>query len=88
MQDTVPVTPASNGIKLRFVELSLFRRLGNIQLDIDKKATILVGANNSGKTSILAAFGTFLQMELLLAHSISVYLNGQNCEPSEKNGKT
>lgn len=60
MQDTVPVTPASNGIKLRFVELSLFRRLGNIQLDIDKKTTILVGANNSGKTSILAALRHFL----------------------------
>lgn len=60
MQDTVPVTPASNSIKLRFVELSLFRRLGNIQLDIDKKTTILVGANNSGKTSILAALRHFL----------------------------
>lgn len=60
MQDTAPVPSASNGIKLSFVELSLFRRLGNIQLDIDKKTTILVGANNSGKTSILTALRHFL----------------------------
>ncbi|MCW4629415.1 AAA family ATPase [Marinomonas rhodophyticola] len=48
------------GIKLRFVEISNFRRLGKVQLNIDQKTTILVGANNSGKTSILAALRHFL----------------------------
>lgn len=47
-------------IYLRFLEFSHFRRLGHVQLDIDKKTTILVGANNSGKTSILSAIRHFL----------------------------
>lgn len=47
-------------IYLRFLEFSQFRRLGHVQLDIDKKTTILVGANNSGKTSILSAIRRFL----------------------------
>ncbi|MCA1771580.1 MAG: ATP-binding protein, partial [Halomonas sp.] len=51
---------ASGDITLRFLELSQFRRLRKIQLEIDKKTTILVGANNSGKTSVLAALRNFL----------------------------
>lgn len=47
-------------IHLRFLEFNQFRRLGHVQLDIDKKTTILVGANNSGKTSILSAIRHFL----------------------------
>nr|WP_229223855.1 AAA family ATPase [Duganella sp. sic0402] len=42
------------------MELCQFRRLGKVQLEVDKKTTILVGANNSGKTSILAALRHFL----------------------------
>lgn len=60
MLEAAPVTPASGDIRLRFLELCQFRRLGKVQLDIDKKTTILVGANNSGKTSILAALRHFL----------------------------
>ncbi|UVL46810.1 AAA family ATPase [Pseudomonas moraviensis] len=52
--------PVSGDIKLRFIELCQFRRLNKAQLDIDPKTTILVGANNSGKTSILAALRHFL----------------------------
>ncbi len=47
-------------IYLRFLEFSQFRRLGHVQLDIDQKTTILVGANNSGKTSVLSAIRHFL----------------------------
>lgn len=50
----------SGNISLRFIELSQFRRLGKVQVDVDPKTTILVGANNSGKTSILAALRHFL----------------------------
>ncbi|WP_082001471.1 AAA family ATPase [Delftia sp. ZNC0008] len=57
-ETTIPVPTGS--IKLRFLELCQFRRLGNVQVDIDPKTTILVGANNSGKTSILAALRHFL----------------------------
>ena len=50
----------NSNIYLRFLEFGQFRRLGHVQLDIDKKTTILVGANNSGKTSILLAIRHFI----------------------------
>jgi len=60
MPDPAPVIPVSGGITLRFIELCQFRRLGKVQLDVNKKTTILVGANNSGKTSVLTALRHFL----------------------------
>lgn len=60
MSEAAAATPVSGNITLRFLELSQFRRLGKVQLDVDKKTTILVGANNSGKTSVLAALRHFL----------------------------
>ncbi|WP_445178573.1 AAA family ATPase [Pseudomonas sp. McL0111] len=60
MPKAAPMVPASGNIKLRFIELCQFRRLGKVQVDIDQSTTILVGANNSGKTSILAALRHFL----------------------------
>lgn len=48
------------GVKLACVELSKFRRLAKVRLNIDPTTTILVGANNSGKTSILLAIRKFL----------------------------
>ena len=60
MPDAGPATSVSGDVTLRFLELRQFRRLGKVQLDVDKKTTILVGANNSGKTSILAAIRHFL----------------------------
>lgn len=47
-------------ISLACVEISKFRRLARTRLDIDETTTILVGANNSGKTSILTAIRKFL----------------------------
>ncbi len=55
-----PATTSSGSITLRYVELCKFRRLGRVQLDLDQQTTILVGANNSGKTSILTALRHFL----------------------------
>lgn len=60
MPEAVVTTPVAGHITLRFLELCQFRRLGKVQLDVDKKTTILVGANNSGKTSVLAALRHFL----------------------------
>lgn len=53
-------TTSSGSITLRYIELCKFRRLGKIHLDLDQQTTILVGANNSGKTAILTALRHFL----------------------------
>ncbi|MDT4796840.1 AAA ATPase domain protein [compost metagenome] len=55
--NTAPSTPHA---RLACVEVNRFRRLGTVQVSIDPKTTILVGANNSGKTSILLALRKFL----------------------------
>lgn len=47
-------------MRIKFVEISNFRKLKSAHLDLDKKTTILVGANNSGKTSAMVALRTFL----------------------------
>jgi len=47
-------------MRIKFVEISNFRKLKSTHLDFDKKTTILVGANNSGKTSAMVALRTFL----------------------------
>ena len=60
MPDAGSAIPVSGDITLLFLELCQFRRLGKVQLDVNKKTTILVGANNSGKTSVLAALRHFL----------------------------
>lgn len=61
-QKAAPEAPASSSgsVTLRYVELCKFRRLGKIRLDLDPQTTILVGANNSGKTAILTALRHFL----------------------------
>jgi predicted ATP-dependent endonuclease of OLD family len=60
MTEHTIATPAQGSITLRCVELSNFRRLSSVRLDLDEKTTVLVGANNSGKTSVLAALRFFL----------------------------
>jgi predicted ATP-dependent endonuclease of OLD family len=47
-------------ILLACVEVSHYRRLERVRVFIDPAMTILVGANNSGKTSILMAIRQFL----------------------------
>lgn len=45
---------------IKFVELQNFRKLQSIRIDFDEQQTLLVGANNSGKTSAMLALGHFL----------------------------
>lgn len=52
--------PSIPNVRLACVEISRFRRLSAIRVSIDAETTILVGANNSGKTSILTAMRQFL----------------------------
>ncbi|WP_343237720.1 AAA family ATPase [Stenotrophomonas sp. ISL-67] len=50
----------SPNVSLACVELNRFRRFSRALVKIDKQTTVLVGANNSGKTSALVAIRNFL----------------------------
>lgn len=52
--------PSAAPIRLACVEVSNLRRLAKNRLDLDETTTILVGANNSGKTSLLTVLRNFL----------------------------
>jgi predicted ATP-dependent endonuclease of OLD family len=58
--DEAKGTPSTPNVRLACVEISHFRRLSAVRVAIDAETTILVGANNSGKTSILQAIRQFL----------------------------
>ncbi len=45
---------------IKFVEISNFRKLLAVRIDIAEKTTVFVGANNSGKTSAMVALRHFL----------------------------
>ncbi|WP_285730408.1 ATP-dependent endonuclease [Nocardiopsis sp. ATB16-24] len=46
-------------MRIKTVRVENFRRLRSVKIDLDKKATVCVGANNSGKTSITHIFRSF-----------------------------
>lgn len=46
-------------MKVSRVAIRNFRRLENVQIDIEEKESIFVGPNNSGKTSATAVFVAF-----------------------------
>ena len=54
------VPAVSPPIRLACAEVGNFRRLAQTRLDFDDYTTVLVGANNSGKTSLLIALRNFL----------------------------
>lgn len=60
MNAQVPQPPQTANVSLSCIEVSRFRRFARTRVQIDKKTTVLVGANNSGKTSILIAARNFL----------------------------
>ena len=45
---------------VKFVEISNFRKLLSVRIDLAEKQTLFVGANNSGKTSAMLALRRFL----------------------------
>lgn len=45
---------------IEFIEIANFRKLLSIHVDISEQTTLFVGANNSGKTSAMAALQKFL----------------------------
>jgi len=47
-------------MQINFVEIQNFRKLRSVRIDFSKEITLLVGANNSGKTSATLALRHFL----------------------------
>jgi len=47
-------------MRIAFVEIQNFRKLKSVRIDFSKDTTVLVGANNSGKTSAMVALNHFL----------------------------
>ena len=47
-------------MKIDFIEVKNFRKLFSTRIDFDQQQTLLVGANNSGKTSAMVALRKFL----------------------------
>ena len=59
-------------MKISKVAIRNFRRLENVQIDIEERESIFVGPNNSGKTSATAIFGCFLGGRDFKIHDFSV----------------
>ncbi|MBD9464731.1 AAA family ATPase [Pseudomonas sp. Pdm06] len=47
-------------MRIQYVEISNFRKLLSVRIDFAKETTLLVGANNSGKSSAMLALRRFL----------------------------
>ena len=59
-------------MKLRRFSIKNFRRLEDIQIDLDDGETVFVGPNNSGKTSATLIFRYFLKGNEFRIHDFSV----------------
>lgn len=59
-------------MKLKNIHIKNFRRLEDVQIDLDDGETVFVGPNNSGKTSATAIFRYFLKGTELRIHDFSV----------------
>lgn len=59
-------------MKISGVAIRNFRRLENVQIDIEERESIFVGPNNSGKTSATAIFRSFLGGRDFKIHDFSV----------------
>lgn len=74
-------------MRIKFVEISNFRKLRTTHLDFDQRTTIPVSANNSGKTSAMVALRIFLLSpsrlalrDVTIANWIKVDLLGEQWE--------
>ncbi len=59
-------------MRVSSVAIRNFRRLENVQIDIEERESIFVGPNNSGKTSATAIFRCFLGGREFKIHDFSV----------------
>lgn len=57
-----PVAPATPDLRLALFELQNYRRLQAVRLEVGAETTVLVGPNDSGKTSLMMALRSFLSV--------------------------
>ena len=51
-------------MQIKKAEVENFRKLKNVTIDLDDSVTLIVGRNNSGKTSLSEVFNKFLYEKL------------------------
>jgi predicted ATP-dependent endonuclease of OLD family len=70
-------------MRIAHLEISNFRKLLAVRLDLSSSTTLLVGANNSGKTSAMIALrrflvdGGFTMNDFTLSHQPKINANGE-----------
>ncbi|HHV6560198.1 TPA: AAA family ATPase, partial [Haemophilus influenzae] len=69
-------------MKIIYVKIKNFRLLSNVELELEKDTTVIVGRNNSGKTSLTEVIRRFLgndspsfQLEDFSTESYDNFLN-------------
>jgi predicted ATP-dependent endonuclease of OLD family len=77
-------------MRIKHVEFKNFRKLFSVRLDLSAQTTLLVGANNSGKTSAMIALRHFLvdpshfcMNDFTLSHWPKVLANGESWRDPE-----
>ena len=76
--------PKGLGMRIHFIEIRNFRRLIATRIDMARDTTLLVGANNSGKTSAITALRLFLlQQKAFCVNDIPISLWGRIDELGE-----
>ncbi|MEN6520059.1 MAG: AAA family ATPase [Armatimonadota bacterium] len=77
-------------MKIKFIEIQNFRKLKSCRIDFADETTVFVGANNSGKTSAMAALYKFLckknnfsTTDFTLSNWIEINKIGSNWEKDE-----
>ena len=50
-------------MNIAFVEIKNFRKLKSCRIDLSPKSTVFVGANNSGKTSLISLIKNMISSE-------------------------
>lgn len=59
-------------MKISFVEIQNFRKLQSCRIEFGQESTILVGANNSGKTTAMTALKKFLKRRQLVLNDFTM----------------
>lgn len=59
-------------MRIAFIEISNFRKLKSVRIDLSPNSTVFVGANNSGKTSTMYALVKFLKKRQLVLDDFTI----------------